>query len=218
MNWQKLLCLGDSMTHGSRDWYGLSWPYYLAQMALDDGVTVVPEVLATPGWTSSQLLRAAWPVIEASEAPEAVLFIGTNDTKDEVCTPVDQYIANVRLLLAWLGVRNIRPYLCLLPMPSGFGSPNYTVSMIARLQEYNAHLAQLPVHLVDLSQVTATTDAVHFSPDGNRETAGRVWQAIRGVREFPDQPACTYATQFVRPVGTPSDWSMGENAANPRRR
>jgi len=81
MNWVRVLFLGDSLTAGARDPWGMAWPYYMAQLALEDGVVILPIVEARDGARTSDLVRTAFGAIESAGAKEAFVLIGTNDAR-----------------------------------------------------------------------------------------------------------------------------------------
>jgi lysophospholipase L1-like esterase len=181
--WIRMLYLGDSLTNGARDPYALSWPYYMAQAALDDDVVILPYVESKNGRRSSELVRVSLPAIEKSGAKEAFILIGTNDAKDENVLPVDQYIANVLLIQNWCRVLGIREYVMTIPLPAGFGSPGYTLPVVDRIKEYNVALRGLNLpRLIECEDIRETVDGVHFSADAAKETARRAWEAVKSER------------------------------------
>lgn len=185
MNWVRMLFLGDSLTTGAREPYGMSWPYYLAHAAMADQVAVLPVVEAGNHWRSAELLRAALPVMQRCEAKEAFILIGTNDAKDEGTLPSELSAANVRLLVAWCQVLEIRPYVLTVPLPAGFGSPGYTAGVVERVRAINRALraAALP-HLVECEDLRETVDGIHLGAAAAREVARRAWEAVKQVRTF----------------------------------
>lgn len=197
MVWQRMLFLGDSLTHGSRDPYGLAWPYYLARHAQsgvgDHKLVILPHVDAVPGRTSSELLRSALPTIEAAAARdtrEVCILIGTNDAKDEVDLPALIYRANIQLLVSWCRVVGMRVYLLTIPVPSGFGSPGYTVKVGRRIESFNHVLRESfsdadGVALVECSDVDRTVDGVHLTASASAVIAGRVWHTLLTWRVHP---------------------------------
>lgn len=144
---------------------------------------IYPEILAEAGWTSSQLVRAAHEIIWRTDAREAVILVGTNDAKDELCVPSDVYMANVLLLHEWLRGRGVRPYVCTIPAPGGFGSPGYTNRVLPRVKEYNESLRRVvEPRLIECECVGPTVDGVHLTEVGARDLARRVWTAIKSER------------------------------------
>lgn len=187
MKWVKMLFLGDSLTSGERDSYGLAWPWYMAMVAREDGVTILPEVLAVPGRTSAEMLRACLPTIELSDAKEVFILIGTNDAKDEVRTPQPVYRTTVQLVLDWCAVLKKRAFLLTIPLPQGFGSPGYTKEIVPRIRAFNAILrsgVKGYAALVDCEDVRWTVDGIHLTPAGGFQIASRAWEAVKRVRTF----------------------------------
>ena len=184
-NWVRILCLGDSLTFGSRDHTGLCWPFYLAHQALRENIVLFPEVEAFPGITSCGLLRKADPIIQSSEAKEGFLLIGTNDAKEEHATPGPLYLANVHLLVAWLRVRGIREYVLTLPETCGFGDPMTTKRALPSIRAYNEALREQGFpRLVECANVHSSVDGVHLTVESATEIAERVWTAVKKEREL----------------------------------
>jgi lysophospholipase L1-like esterase len=185
MTWVRMLFLGDSLTTGARDPWGMSWPYYMAQLALEDGVVILPIVEARDGARTSDLVRTALPAIETAGAKEAFILIGTNDAKEEAMLPVEQSVANLRLVLSWCSVQQLRAYPLTVPLPSGFGSPGYTAAVVERIKAFNAALrARKMPRLVECEDVRETVDGVHLDVPASLEIARRAWAAVRRERTF----------------------------------
>ena len=185
MNWVRVLFLGDSLTAGARDPWGMAWPYYMAQLALEDGVVILPIVEARDGARTSDLVRTAFGAIESAGAKEAFVLIGTNDAKEEAMLPVEQSVANLRLVLAWCAVQGVRAYPLTVPLHSGFGSPGYTVAVVERIKAFNAALRALALpRLVDCEDIRETVDGVHLSVRAATEIARRSWAAVKRERTF----------------------------------
>lgn len=187
MKWIRVLCLGDSLTAGSRDPYGLCWPVYMAHEARADAI-VLPEIEAKEGRTSGELVRVALQALDRSAAKEVFILIGTNDAKDEIDTPVELYVANVQLLIGWCEVLGKRPYVLTIPLPQGFGSPGYTQNVVERIKAYNRALHEsLTVqrgYVVECENVRKFADGIHLTPDGAREIGKRAWEKVRSARTF----------------------------------
>lgn len=187
-NWANMLFLGDSLTFGSRDKYGLAWPYYMAHIAGEEDYTIIPHIEATPGDPSSALVRKAIPRIvamPASQNKEVFILIGTNDAKDEIMTPPLLYLQNVRLLVNVCRAVGKRPYVLSIPQPSGFGTPGYSCEINKQIYKYNEALVDAKFdNLIDCSAVRETVDGIHFSTEGNIKLAGIVWIAIKKKRSF----------------------------------
>lgn len=188
MLWFDALFLGDSLTHGSRDSNGLSWPYYLAHLFLaKNQYTLVPRIRAYPGITTSQYIREAIEHIEYGadkEAKEVFLLLGTNDAKDEIALHPDVYEANMRMIVSWCKVQHLRPYVLTIPKPNGFGSVGYTSGIVDRIVGYNERLVDMSdvATIVDCYDVKDTVDGIHWTPKSAVEVANRVYQAIMANR------------------------------------
>lgn len=184
LNWARMLFLGDSLTHGSRDPYGMCWPFYMAHLAGDEGYTIVPEIDAVPGRTSGELVRVGVERIARTEAHEVFILIGTNDAKDEIGTPPELYLYNVRLLVNVCNSFGKRPYVLTIPTPDGFGSSGYSASVVRRVKSYNQAIQESIPRLVECSDVIGSEDGIHFTPQMSWKVAQRTWQAIKRERSF----------------------------------
>ncbi|HMM98530.1 MAG TPA: SGNH/GDSL hydrolase family protein [Anaerolineales bacterium] len=179
-----MLFLGDSLTHGSRDPYGLCWPFYMAHLAGNEGYTIIPELDAVPGRISGELVRVGVERITRTEAHEVFILIGTNDAKDEIATPPDLYLYNVRLLINTCFAFGKRPYVLTIPIPDGFGSSGYSTSVMQRIASYNQALRNNVELLVECESVVGSEDGIHFTPKMNWKVAQKTWQTIKNVRSF----------------------------------
>jgi lysophospholipase L1-like esterase len=180
-----MLFLGDSLTTGAREPFGMAWPFYLAHAALADGVAVLPEVAAENGRRSSDLVRIAQPIIEGSTAKEAFVLIGTNDAKDDGTLPVELTVRNVELIHAWCKVASKRCYVLTVPLPLGFGSVGYTQAVVDRIRTLNEALrARGFAQLVECEDVRDTMDGIHLSDGSARAIADRVWRHVKAARSF----------------------------------
>lgn len=184
--WFRSCFLGDSLTHGSRDPWGLSWPYYMSFFAAHDGCTLIPEVHAQPGRTSPELVRMSAPIIEKTEAQEVFILIGTNDGRDNVRLPSDIYVQNLQFLVNVCRVFNKREYVLTIPPPSGFGSAGYTSRIVEHIEKANQAVreANITPRLIDLSDCNENFDGIHFEWKTSVKVAEKAWNAVKKERTF----------------------------------
>ena len=77
------------------------------------------------------------------------------------------------------------PYIMTVPVPSGFGSPGYTVAVGHRIRALNDAIRTHGFEpLVECSDLQETTDGIHLGPGSARELARRAWTAVRTTRTF----------------------------------
>jgi len=187
-----ILCIGDSLTYGSRETYGRDYPFYLSEILSarhkQDWVAVAEGI---PGETSSELATRAYRTIRCyPEIFEVVILCGTNDAKDDVQTPEGVYSRNIEQILRVCRVLKKKPYLCLIPDMRGFGAPDYSVRGMERIAEYNATLEgiadDMDMPLVDLTGISERmySDGVHLNAEGYMEIAERVAAVIESERLF----------------------------------
>jgi lysophospholipase L1-like esterase len=185
MNFVNILFLGDSLTYGSRDKLGLSWVYDMAKMAMNEGYIIMPEIDAVPGRTSSELVRVALGRIVNTEARELFILIGTNDAKDENSYSAEDLADNLLLIINWAKAKQMRVYLFQIPIPSGFGSPNYTVNIINRIKSYNEKLKGLPAdEYILLDMIDEYEDGIHLSRNSAKMIAAEAWKVLKKMRTF----------------------------------
>ena len=112
MIYNNILCLGDSITYGSRDKYGRAWPYELSDLFYQKyNQAWVPIVRAVPGLTSSGLMRNLFDWVNGlTGIYKVVVLIGTNDSKIKIKTSPKVFRKNlefiIRTLSVMLGVYN----------------------------------------------------------------------------------------------------------------
>jgi len=187
-----ILCIGDSLTYGSREDYGRDYAFYLGKILSEkykQGWVAIAEGL--PGETSSELATRVYKTIRKyPECYEVVFLTGTNDSKDDVITPVKVYEENIRQIIRVAKVCKKKIYLCTIPNMVGFGCPDYTVRSLARIVEYNKVLEDITkedgIKLIKLGGIPKNmyADGVHLNSRGYEEIAKRVADAIMEEREY----------------------------------
>ena len=192
MIYGSILCIGDSLTYGSRETYRRDYPFYLSRILSErygqDWVAVAEGI---PVETSSELATRAYRTIKKyPECFEVVILCGTNDTKDHIQHPAWVYAENIEHILRVCRVLKRKPYLCSIPDMVGFGAPDYSVRGKKRIAQYNADLRKLgrrqSVPVVELTRFPASaySDGVHLNTKGYELVAKRVAEAIVAEREY----------------------------------
>jgi lysophospholipase L1-like esterase len=199
-----VLCTGDSLTHGARDEFGLSFPELLGRKLSDKHrQSWIGVEHGINGQTSADLLRRMYGHLKAyPEASEVCLWIGSNDAKVNVATPPDVYRENVKSLVRMARFRGKPVFVGLIPHQKGFGAPDY---MDGRLvDEYNRILLEdivwggdaLEPHkmvwYVDLRGIPESMkcDGIHLTHEGNHWVANEFMKVIELSRMgwHPEQP------------------------------
>jgi len=185
-----ILCIGDSLTYGSRENYGRDYAFYLGKILsekYDQGWVAIAEGL--PGETSSELATRVYKTIRKyPECYEVIFLTGTNDSKDNIITPVEIFKENIEQILRVAKVCKKKVYLCTIPDMVGFGCPDYTVRSSHRIEEYNKVIESMAedneVKLVELRGIDENmySDGVHLNCEGYKEIARRVSEAIISER------------------------------------
>jgi len=185
-----ILCVGDSLTYGSREDYGRDYAFYLSKILSEkykQGWVAIAEGL--PGETSSELATRTYKTLKQyPECYEVVFLTGTNDSKDNIITPIKIYRENIEQILRIAKICKKKLYLCTIPDMVGFGCPDYTVRSADRINEYNKVIESIVkedgVKLVELRGLGKElyADGVHLNSLGYEEIASRVAKVIISER------------------------------------
>lgn len=187
-----ILCIGDSLTFGSRDNYGRDYAFYLGKILsekyMQEWVAVSEGV---PGETSSQLAKRVYKVIKKyPECYEIIFLTGTNDSKDNIITPVKIFKENIIHIVRIAKACQRKIYFCTIPDMVGFGCPDYTIRSLNRIKEYNKALEDIRnddgIRLVELRGMDKKyyADGVHMNSTGYEEIAKRVSEVISQERQY----------------------------------
>lgn len=174
MNWETLLCLGDSITIGARSYLG--YPEYTGQL-LSEATSATWNIVnyATCGFTAIDLHRSLtsdfW-AIQAHRPAAATLLIGTNDLKgptplSDFAIAYHQLLLKMRLLLgngAPIFLITIPPLLPLVKYP-------YRVDMNTQVAQYNNLIAEVGATM-GCEVLTVTLQSAHFFDGVHLNTVG----------------------------------------------
>ena len=176
MNYQNIVCYGDSQTNGARTY--TSWPHYLAlEMEKRDGKCWNVIERAVNGYTAKDLLK----LIQMDNIPDcyqACVMIGTNDCK--ISTDPTTYMQYMHRINTALKVKGITPLFASIP-------PIYlTGGDWPYIKDAKKHRLELNNSLILLGLGGVKTklkqdcyeDAVHFNDKGNRTVAKLFAEAI----------------------------------------
>ena len=183
-----IACQGDSLTYGSRDPDGMSYPLYLGRMlSQKHGQTWVAVGFGVPGDCWAEIWRRNYrELLSVPEAGEVCLWAGTNDAWRErdlaqVMTACEGVLDQCRAL-----GRHV--YLGTLPGKRGFGAPREPWSMNGTIEKLNAAYRKVAeqrrITLVDLAELPVEhfVDGIHLTQAGNRWVAERFCAAIEARR------------------------------------
>jgi lysophospholipase L1-like esterase len=183
-----IICQGDSLTYGSRDPDGMSYPLYLGRLLSKKyNQTWVTVNFGVPGECWAELWRRNYrELLSVPEAGEVCLWMGTNDAWKN--RPIEQSLIACEAVLDQCLAASRFVYLATLPGKRGFGAPRETWSMndmIAKLNEsYRKIAAERRLALVDLEDLPVEhfVDGIHLSQAGNVWVAERFAAAIEARR------------------------------------
>lgn len=204
MNWETLLCLGDSITIGARSYAG--YPEYAAsQLSSQLGKDFNVLNCAVSGNTAIDLLRhldEKMPVI-LSQKPDIVsLLIGTNDIKNN--TSPENYRMALRLILLKCRLIAGCNHIVLLhipPLANGMKYP-YHAGMNRLIDSFNLIIEEEARRLGIRTLAFILSegdyfDGVHFNENGSRN-AGKQLAALI----LKDKGVCIETRQEMAQNGT----------------
>jgi len=185
MIWNEILCLGDSITYGSRDPFKRSYPAELGKILTEElKEFYFCHNCGVSGETSSDLLRRTWSNTKSHiNAKIMILIIGTNDT--QIGIPEDIYEDNLRQIISIAKLHGMKVIVGTLPIlhftPLYISNTNY-------IDRYNQVIKKLSKTLgFDICNLSGVEehyiDGVHFTHDGNLELAKRFTNSILNIRK-----------------------------------
>lgn len=183
-----IACQGDSLTYGSRDPDGMSYPLYLGHLlSRKHGQTWVTTNFGVPGECWAEIWRRNYrELLSVPEAGEVLLWAGTNDAWKN--RPLEQSLIACEAVLDQCRAAGRHVYLATLPGKVGFGAPREPWTMNEAIKKLNAAYARFAAErnltLVDLADLPAelAVDGIHLTQGGNRWVAERFMTAIEARR------------------------------------
>lgn len=184
MDYQKIVCWGDSQTFGART-YGC-YPLYLAKY-LNEGTRYTWRAinLSTNGHTARDLwFRLTEELATMHDIYQACILIGTNDVGCN--SPLDLFEEYYRQILTALQLNGIRVVFCgEIPPIWPDGHAFFSAATAARRGEYNERVYKAIEcssvgRLVRFPSLTADcyTDPVHLNEKGNEIVARAFADAV----------------------------------------
>lgn len=183
-----IACQGDSLTFGSRDPDGMSYPLYLGRMlSQKHGQTWVTTNFGVPGECWAEIWRRNYRELQATpEAGEVCLWAGTNDAWKE--RSLEQSLLACEAVLDQCRALGRFVYLATLPGKRGFGAPREPWAMNVVIEKLNAAYRRIAeerrVALVDLDALPVEhfVDGIHLTQAGNKWVAEKFCAAIEARR------------------------------------
>lgn len=196
MLYGKIVCVGDSMTEGSRDENGKGYPFYLEKMLseeYDQAWICFNEGVA--GETSYEINQRIYQAVSSyPDAHEVVINCGTNDSKVDEPTDLSGFKDNIQAILRRVRILGKRIYFANVPELNGFGLPDEFDKGL--LEDFNRYIesevwTEPDVHPIDLREgfdERHYSDGVHFNAAGYRRFARQTKSKIEEVRQWqPEQ-------------------------------
>ena len=143
MNYNSVLCVGDSITFGSRDDKGSNYPLEMESIleekagelwiCIGDGIC---------GETSSDLVHRFYKLISLyyPKIYEICLFEGVNDAKDEKNTLPEIYSKNIEHCIKICKIFGKKLFLGTIPEKKGILAPSYGKNTNKRVEKYKQSL------------------------------------------------------------------------------
>jgi lysophospholipase L1-like esterase len=183
-----VVCQGDSLTFGSRDPDGMSYPLYLGRLlSRKHDQTWATVSFGVPGDGWPEIWRRNYrEILSVPDASEVCLWAGTNDAKQN--RSLDQTLTACEAVLDQCRALGRVVYLATLPGKNGFGAPREPWSMNRMIERLNAAYRQIArdrgLGLVELAQMPREhfVDGIHLSQAGNQWVAERFAAAIEERR------------------------------------
>ncbi len=184
MNYQNVLCLGDSQTFGARS-YGC-YPLYLADI-LEQKTPYIWRVInrSTNGHTARDLwFRVNYEAEPIKDTYQACILIGTNDVAENKDIGIfEKYYKQIVVTLLVKGYRSI--YCGQIPPIFADGHVFFKKGSADRINDFNHCIENIVssferVNFVELSGLDRSCyeDPVHFNEKGNQQVANCFADAI----------------------------------------
>jgi lysophospholipase L1-like esterase len=189
MNWETLLCLGDSITIGSRSYLG--YPEYCGSL-LSEKTSKNWNVInhAVAGFTTIDLVRSIDKSIANLKTvkPEFItILIGTNDLKSKTSSENFKLAFNQLLTKAQLIIGNKNILVLEIPeLLDGVMLP-YKTEMNKTVLEYNNIIKEIVekegvMHMNMHTEPSQFYDGVHLNDFGSKEWAKKICNYILNLR------------------------------------
>jgi len=186
-----IICLGDSLTEGSRDEYQRGYPVELElELYRRHKQTWNCVNAGIAGQISIEIYKRAYAVCKSHpEAAELILLCGTNDSKVQIRTPLEMYKEHIEATIRCSHRWGKYVYLCTIPSLCGFGAPDFCDNNL--IMQYNNILCDIAVNdplitLVYMYSLPADcySDGVHLNNKGYKTMALRLADAIGKERRW----------------------------------
>jgi lysophospholipase L1-like esterase len=176
-----ILCLGDSLTYGSRDIpEGRGYPARLAELRTK--VTGYRTIIVNKGLTretTTSLLMRVFDVCRSyPESHLCLLLIGSNDMKSKYIS-WKIFEENIRHIMWAAQVTGKRVIMGTLPPIDSHMMTCFPVDVIDSIRTANKIIREMPTQTVEFDDMWEyLVDGVHLTPDGYALMAERWCEAI----------------------------------------
>lgn len=196
MNWETLLCLGDSITFGARSYFG--YPE-IAGNILEEKLSKSWNIInhSTNGFTTIDLIRSLSTVttIYKEEFPSIItIMIGTNDIKNK--TSLEDFSIAYKQLIVKAKLMSVNSNIVLFKIPRFTNKVfyPYNFEMNSEVSRFNKVIETLSVEnglrTIDLDLDNDDFfDGVHFSTKGSLSSGQQLAKFIlkdKGIEDTSD--------------------------------
>lgn len=189
MNWETLLCTGDSITIGSRSYIG--YPEYCGDF-LSRETKKNWNVLnhAVAGYTTIDLLRSIdknYYNLKSAGPNLATILIGTNDLKSDTSVELFEIAYGLLVTKIRLIVGNVNVVLIEIPKLSNGVMLPYNIKMNSMITEYNKVIRSIAnkngLHCIELyCEDSFFYDGVHLNELGSKQVGKQLSDFILKLR------------------------------------
>lgn len=189
LNWETLLCLGDSITIGARSYMG--YPEYTGAI-LENKTQKKWNVInhAVSGYTTIDLLRyvdSSWSHLQQTNPEVVTIMIGTNDIKTNTKDSDFEIAYKLLVVKAKLLQKNSNIILFEIPqLENGVMLP-YTIDMNSRIDSFNSIIERiaeeegLMMHKFNQKE-EYFYDGVHLNNQGSASWGDQLAEFIYNLR------------------------------------
>ena len=178
-----IICLGDSLTYGSRDNpEGAGYPARLAPLIEEEtGKLCVCLNKGVTKEVSTETMNRTYDVVRSyPEAQLVLLMTGTNDLKG--IANMSAYSQNMERIINAIKICGKKIIVGTLPPVDTMGMWCFPRNVNWGVAKYNEIICDLGMKVIDFSDMKDyLIDGVHFSPDGYGEMARRWFNGIKDL-------------------------------------
>lgn len=193
MNWETILCIGDSITIGARSYLG--YPEYLGHFLQEKtGASWNVINLAVSGYNCRDIYRHLnnnYPMVNVQNPSVATILIGTNDLKQQTDIVAFRIAYEALIVKTKLLVSHNNIFLIKIPLLGVGVKYPYKFSMNEEIPKYNTIIGKLAkkynFRTIELNtEASEFYDGVHVNESGSRSYAQQILKNILSEKGYED--------------------------------